>query len=301
MMGNNLGWSWGSHSAPPVNKKVPSHSAATAEKITPPRHAEVIPPTAKMASSPSTALVAKNRVDLAQTITTEYPSLLEIQRDGIYFKDGGTPHSLRELMTHIRENWKGRAALRCYENGVEGASRTFRIAVMAYADAYGIAMRDQHEEYKYLALTKAERRWKRYLVGEIRKYHDDTPPSPFAVKNQHIFWKAGVLVGLFYLGWGFMVPLAYMAKGIQWAFVPENFKLICCVLFFGIGGIWLHQAFSDGLFVNQFGPPLPPESSHAQSRKKLGGVYGSANAAEDYEIDQALRGNIGGFAPIFQE
>lgn len=238
----------------------------------------------------------------AEVIATPIHSLLRITAQGIYFTDGGSPNSMHELMGHIRDNWGGQATLRCYSPDEEGASRPFRIAVRAYAAAYGIKMRDAHEQYGHLKLTKRERKQMRWLTSQIVNHHKDVSVLHRLVWGWKFWASWGFVLALLYVAVGTELPLLGLKNLIAWVGVWDHFRILCGLAVIVILFVKLNQYFSEGGSVQQFAPappPMPTNTTYAP--RKVGGIYGAAGAAADYEIDGALNGFADSMAPIFAE
>jgi len=266
-------------------------------------------PTQLVNSSDEKALFEK-------TLTEELPTLLDIRSDGIYFKDGGTSDSIHELIHHIIDNWNRRATIRCHEGGIEGASRTLRMVLRAYAGVYKVKIKDNHENYPNLALTYKEKKHINRLRKAIYAYHDDAPSklSFNPIKVLLTISLLSILLFLYDRGFGFDPIINAIQFAAKWTTIGNNNRTIYATSFVVITlfivGLFLRAISNRGGSINQFAPPTKSEPTtsinsevevRARHYQKRGGVYGTAGAARDYEIDEAFWGFNGGLAPIFED
>jgi hypothetical protein len=122
--------------------------------------------------------------------------------------------------------------------------------------------------------------------------------SPIIVTIWLGLFTLGVLflVGFLY-SWdyaGYIISAIFETKVINWL-IALNVVLI---LVFRLIVVGRKNAY---LYMHERAQAAKQAREAPRAPRKMGGVYGSASSADDYELDEAMRGNTGGLDPMFEE
>jgi hypothetical protein len=129
--------------------------------------------------------------------------------------------------------------------------------------------------------------------------------EPAAQLSAFVIVGAASWAFLLYFGllmFAFLWSLSEARHIYAWIFATKaiNWIIVASV----VTGIWFYVRYLDHLRRRR-SSELPVFSNSAadppRTPRKTGGVYGRARNADDFEIDAALQGKMGGFDAMFEE
>jgi len=222
--------------------------------------------------------------------------------------------AMREWVAFVKKNQAGKVLL----PSSDGArSRQSRLMTRAYADVYGLDLIDEDETQFAHALRSHELACLPRLRHQIRAYHKDAPWIPASIKRgiafsvrlmtQRVLPLAGAVTAF-----GVLLLVLYSIGFTDEPVIHTNGQTIAGVAFLvlvavaGFGGLVVAlfvlvmalNALTGGL-LGDGGPNAAP--ARRVYPRKSDTTYGDARAADDWEIDEALRDRTGGFNPIFKD
>lgn len=181
-------------------------------------------------------------------------------------------------------------------------TRDCRLLSRAYAGVYGVKFEDANDPIAG-PLTPFELARLPRLRREIRKIQGLPHPSKLWWTLHPWAWVNALVLGsLFIVAFGVERPWAIVvAMSVAAAkFFVTDYRWIAGFLFFAGVIYWLAKAGGSD--------DEPPVATTVASqrprqayRRKSDDVHGAARAADDWEIDEALRDKTGGFRRIFPD
>jgi hypothetical protein len=202
----------------------------------------------------------------------------------------------RDTMLRAKLEWENH----CQLNADPSLSRETRLLARAYAGAYRVKLTDMNDALAG-PLSPFECLRLPFIRSRIRRTNGlPHPIRMWWLMHPWAWVKASALLALFVIAFGWMAPLS--ASLAITKFLIDWYQGVAGLLLLVGALAWLNQTgFFRWLDSLQSSPPAPsPERGQAYTRKS-DAVYGGARAADDWEIDEALRDKTGGFRRLFEE